>query len=242
MPAFIWNPKPPTETVAYTADWTTELGDDGISSYTLTIESGDAVILKQENSNSTITAWIKDGTDGVTTVFLMTVTTGTGQILTREYSLLVSDGVNSFQPTTTTKRSLVGQAYVEVALNNWEYDIGPEEMDKALTRLDMLAAELKRRGVDIGYNAPAIIGEGALDDELGCPDEAFFGLAILLAKRLCPSMGKKLSQESREALNDAMKAVRACAVQLVPNMRLAHSTPLGSGNRCWPGWPQRFSV
>lgn len=242
MPAFIWNPKPPTETVAYTADWTTELGDDGISSYALTIESGDAVILKSENSNSTVTAWIKDGTDGTTTLFKIVVTTGTGQVLEREYSLLVSVGVNSFQPTTTTKRSLIGQAYIEIALNNWEYDITPEEMDKALTRLDMLMAELAQRGIVLGYNAPSVVGQGDLQDELGCPDGAFFGLAILLAKRLCSSMGKKLSLESREALNDAMKAVRACAQQLVPSMQLAHSTPLGSGNRMWLGWPIRFSV
>lgn len=243
MPALIWNPKDPGETVAYPDDWSNELGADTIASYTLVIDSGDATILKDENSPSVITAWVQGGTDGTTTLFTATVTTSTGQILIREYSLLVSAGANSFQPTTTTKRSLIGQAYIEVALNNWEYDIEPEEMDKALTRLDILAAELVGRGISIGYNAPSVIGQGNLDDELGCPDQAFFGLAVLLAQRLCPSMGKKLSQESRETLNAAMKAVRSAAVVLVPSMTLAHGTPLGSGNRCWPGmWPGRFSV
>lgn len=237
MPATIWNPKDPAETVAYSDDWTNELAGDAIASYTLVIDSGDATILKDESSPSTITAWIEGGTDATTTLFTATVTTDSGQVLIREYSLLVSAGANSFQPTTTTKRSLIGQAYIEVALNGWEYDISPEEMDKALVRLDMLCAELALRGIDINYNAPSAVGFGDLDDDLGCPDGAFFGLAILLAKRLCPSMGKKLSMESREALDAAEKALRASARSLVPSMGLGRATPLGTGNRTWPNYP-----
>jgi hypothetical protein len=237
----VWNPKDPAETVAYPDDWTNELAGDTIASYVLTITSGDATILKQENSPSTITAWVKGGTDQTTTTFKTVVTTSTGQVLIREYSLLISAGANSFQPTTTTKRDLIGQAYTECALNGWEYDIDPEELDKALTRLDMLCAELIGRGINIGYNAPASIGQGDMDDALGCPDQAFFGLAVLMAQRLCPTMGKKLSQESREALNAAMKAVRASAAVLVPSMVLARGTPLGSGNRFWAPY-RRFSA
>jgi hypothetical protein len=72
-----------------------------------------------------------------------------------------------------------------------------------------------------------------LSDDLGCPDQAFFGLSILLALRLCPTMGKKLSAESRQAMNDAMKAVRSAAAVLVPVARLASGTPIGSGNKPW---------
>lgn len=243
MPATIWNPKDPAETVAYSNDWTNELAGDAIASYTFVKDSGDATILKDESSASTITAWISGGTDQTTTAFTATVTTDSGQVLIREYSLLISAGANSFQPTTTTKRTLIGQAYTECALNGWEYDIAPDELDKALTRLDMLAAELTGRGINIGYNAPYAIGQGDLDDELGCPDQAFFGLSVLLAQRLCPTMGKAMSAESKMTLNAAMKALRASASSLVPSMSLARGTPLGSGNRSWPGmWPGRFSV
>lgn len=241
MPARIWNPKDPAETVAYPDDWTNELAGDAIASYTFVKDSGDATILKDESSASTITAWIAGGTDQTTTAFTATVTTDTGQVLIREYSLLISAGANSFQPTTATKRSLIGQAYTECAINGWDYDISPEELDKALLRLDMLAAELTGRGLDIGYNAPSAIGQGDLDDELGCPDQAFFGLAVLLAQRLCPTMGKTMSAESKMTLNAAMKAVRSSAAVLIPSMSLARGTPLGAGNR-WQSLDRRFSV
>lgn len=234
MPAFTWNAKPPGETVAYVADWTSELGDDSIASYTLTIESGDALISKQENSASVVTSWIKAGTDGTTTLFLMTVSTSSGQILTREYSLLVADGANSFQPTSTTKRMLIEQMFAECGVNDWELDIQPDETDAALRRLDALMWELMGRGIDIGYNFPVGIGQGDIADELGCPDQAFYGLATLGAERLCPTMGKTQSKESRIALNAAMKAVRSAAVTLAPNAQLARGTPLGAGNRAWP--------
>ncbi len=243
MPATIWNPKDAAETVAYSDDWTNELAGDSIASYTFVKDSGDAAIVKDESSLSTITTWISGGTDQTTTAFTATVTTDSGQVLIREYSLLISAGANSYQPTTTTKRDLIGQAYTECAINGWEYDIQPEELDKALTRLDMLASELTGRGIDISYNAPYAIGQGSLNDELGCPDQAFFGLAVLLAQRLCPTMGKTMGAESKMTLTAAMKAVRSAASSLVPSMILARGTPLGSGNRSWPGmWPGRFSV
>lgn len=239
MPALVWNPKEPGETVAYLADWTAELGDDTIASYTLAITSGSATILKSENSASTVTAWIRGGTDATTTLFTLTVTTSSDQILVRKYSLAITSGANSFQPTSTTKRMLVEQMFAECGINGWELDIDPDEKDSALTRLDALMWELIGRGIDLGYNFPTAVGQGSLNDELGCGDQAFFGLAVLGAQRLCPTMGKTQSAESKMALNAAMKAVRSAAVTMVPTMTLASGTPLGAGNQ---GWPRRFAV
>jgi len=139
----------------------------------------------------------------------------------------------------TTKRQLIEQMFVECGLNGWEYDITPEEKDRALIRLDALMAELQGRGLALGYNAPADIGGGDLDDDLGCSQQAFYGLAVLGAERLCPSMGKTQSKESRIALHNAMKAVRSAAAVLVPATTLPIGTQLGSGRRFFrpsPSW------
>lgn len=229
----IWNPKDPDETVAYAVDWSGELGSDSIASYTMVVSSGDATIAKEQQSTRSLKFWIAGGTTATTTTFLNTVTTNTGQVLERTFSLYVVDDANSYQPATTTKRQLVEQMFTECALNGWEFDITAAEKDTALTRLDMLMWELRGRGLDLGYNFPTAIGQGALTDALGCSDQAFFGLAVLGAQRLCPTMGKTLSRESRETLNAAMKAVRSAAVTLVPTVQLAPGTPIGSGNKPW---------
>lgn len=228
----IWNPKDPDETVAYDVDWSGELGSDSIASYTM-VATGTATISKQVQSVRALKFYIAGGTTGTTTTFLNTVTTNTGQVLERTFSLYVVDGANSYQPATTTKRQLVEQMFTECALNGWEFDLTADEKDTALTRLDMLMWELIGRGINVGYNFPTAIGQGSLADDLGCPDQAFFGLAVLGAQRLCPTMGKTLSKESREILSAAMKSVRSACVSLVPTLQLAPGTPIGSGNKPW---------
>lgn len=136
-------------------------------------------------------------------------------------------------PATGTKRQLVEQAYTECALNGWELDITPEEKSVALTRLDMLMNELEGRGLALDYNFPVALGGGDLDEILGCDDQAFYALAVLLAERIAPTMGKVQSLASRQALESAMKALRAMATVLVPSMQFANGTPWGSGNRPW---------
>lgn len=227
-----WKPKDPNETVAYTADWSDQLGSDVIASYTM-VATGTASISNQKQSARSIKFYVTGGTDGTTTTFLNTVTTNTGQVLERTYSLYVASGESSFMPTSTTKRQLVEQMFTECALNGWEYDLTPEEKDTALTRLDALMWELLGRGIDLGYNFPISIGGGDLDDDLGCPDQAFFGLALMGAERLCPTMGKTMSKESRIALVAANKAVIASASGFVPTVKLAPGTPIGSGNKPW---------
>lgn len=229
----VWKPKDPNETVAYSVDWSDQIGTDSIASYTFVVSSGDATIAKTVQSVRSFKFYIAGGSTGTTTTFLNTITTNTGQILERSFSLYVEDGESSLMPTSTTKRQLVEQMFTECALNGWEYDLTAEEKDTALTRLDALMWELRGRGIDVGYNFPNAIGGGNLNDVLGCPDQAFFGLAVLGAKRLCPTMGKALSKESREALNDAMKAVRSAASGFVPTMVLAPGTPIGAGNKPW---------
>lgn len=228
----IWPPKDPNETVAYTVDWSDQIGTDAIASYTM-VATGSATIANQVQSVRSLQFYIAGGTDGSTTTFLNTITTNNGQVLERSFSLYVASGQSSFNTTSTTKRQLVEQMFTECALNGWEYDLTADEKDVALTRLDMLMWELRGRGLELGYNFPVSIGSGDLDDVLGCPDQAFYGLAVLGAERLCPTMGKTQAHESRLALNAAMKAVRSCAAVLVPTMSLAPGTPVGSGNKPW---------
>lgn len=242
----IWNPKDPGETVAYTRDLSTDLGADAISSFTLTVVSGDAVIQDSDYLGNVITALISGGTTGTTTTFLLTTTTKGHQVLEDTITLYVADDAKPLAPTTLIKADLVGMAFEECALNGWEYDITADEKETALRRLDLLMAQWKGSGIDIGYNAPSVIGGGDLNDVAGIPDAAVHGVITYLAFRLGPTMGKKLTKETNLALRDAMKAVRAAAVSLVPSSEWGNGTPLGSGNKPWStrypfNMPQRMN-
>lgn len=228
----VWSPKDPAETVAYVDDWSDELGTDTIVTYTF-VPTGTATVAKIEQTPQSLKYWIAGGTDGATTSFAVSVTTATGQVLNRTFTLMTVAGANSFQPTSTTKRQLVEQMFTEVALNGWEYDLTADEKNVALTRLDAMMWEFMGRGLDLSYNFPVGIGQGDLDDDLGCPDQAFFGLAVQGALRLCPTMGKNISAESRAVLNDAMKAVRNAANNGIKQMGFARGTATGSGNKPW---------
>ncbi len=229
----VWNAKDPNEVVAYPVDWSGDLGRDTITAHDFTLMTGDAVISKLAYGLQSLVAYIGGGTDETTSTFLYRITTEAGQTLERNFSLYVAANANSFRPATTIKRTLLEQAFTECALNGWEYDITPEEKNTALTRLDMLMAELRGRGVDLGYNMPNTIGQGDMDDESGIPDAAVFGVATLLALRLCPTMGKTMSKESREAQTQAMKALRSASIIALPTMRFRNGTPSGSGNKPW---------
>lgn len=228
----IWNPKEPDETVAYVADWSGELGADSIASYTMAVTSGTATIAKQEQSSRSLQFWIAGGIDGSTTTFLNTITTTSGQVLARHYSVLVESGRNVYQPSTATKRQIIEMAYEECSLSGYEFNVTPDEMFSGLRKLDALMAEWRQSSKDLGYNNPSTFGGGDLDDASGIPDAAIQGAAISLAMAIAPAMGKQMSGETRARLAKSMSVISTmCAKKSVQGW--ARNTVAGAGNRRW---------
>jgi hypothetical protein len=96
-------------------------------------------------------------------------------------------------------------------------------------------AEWRTSDLDLGYNAPAVLGGGDLDDPSGIPDDAVNASAITLAFRVCPAIGKTMSVESRAAYASAMDLLRA---RYMPKLErpLPRSTPIGAGHKPWSTW------
>lgn len=135
-------------------------------------------------------------------------------------------------PTTNSKRQIVEMAYEECSLAGYEFNLTPEELFSGLRKLDALMARWKESSRDLGYNFPAVFGEGDLDEASLIPDAAVEGAAISLAMALAPAMGKQMSGESRARLNKAMSAISAlCAKR--PEQGWSRSTIAGAGNRRW---------
>lgn len=138
-------------------------------------------------------------------------------------------------PSTATKRTIVEMAYEECSLAGYEFNVTPEELFTGLRQLDAIMGELRIQGVPLGYNFPVVFGQGDLEDPNGIPDDAINVIAIKLALRLCPKMGKTMSQDSKAALVSGMTTLRALAAVL-PTVYYSYGTIKGAGNRWnYPG-------
>jgi hypothetical protein len=101
--------------------------------------------------------------------------------------------------------------------------------------LDAAMAADEGQGIVLNYNAPALFGQGDLDDYSGIPDAAIEYAALRLAKAICSKMGKMLSQDARGRLASA-KDVALTITARPARAEYSYGTPRGAGNRAGFGW------
>lgn len=236
-------PKPPSDTVAYFIDWSKQLvAGDVIETFTLTVSSGTVVIAPDPlNYGVFLRCVISGGADGEIATLDCTVNTAGLQALTRQIQLAVLDTAVAITPSTSTKRDLINMAYQAMGLADYEFNTTAEEYAAALLSLDTLQAQWRTNNLDLGYNAPPVVGQSDLSDESGIADDAVDAVALALAMRVAPYAGKTMSAEARVAYGHAMNALRA-RYSVIPNRALSSGTPRGAGQKpygVW--WPYGFS-
>ncbi len=96
--------------------------------------------------------------------------------------------------TTTTKLAIIRQAFGEIGLRGYVFNLTPDEMQDCFDKLQNLAAEWDGMGARVGYSFA-----GNTDAESGLPDTAVDCFAKNLAVRLAPSYGKTISPDLRTA-------------------------------------------
>lgn len=94
-----------------------------------------------------------------------------------------------------TKGQIVEEAFGELALAGYVFDITPEETASALRRLDAMWAQMASRGVQAGYAFPATTDGSSSADTSGLPDAAIEATYTGLAVRLCAAFGKSAPPE-----------------------------------------------
>lgn len=230
-------PKAPGDTVAYFADWSKQLGEDRICTFTLTVTAGTVTIPEEPClwDGTFIRFLVAGGADGEVATLTCTVNTVGLQELTRELQLLVLADAVSVTPSTVAKRALVEMAFEEIGLAGYEFDATSEEFASALRRLDAIMAEWRTSSLDIGYNAPAVVGGSDLDDPSGIPDDAVRPVFLTLAFDVCPPLGKSMSVESKARYASSMDLLRTRYMPK-PERQLPRTTPIGMGHRPWSTW------
>jgi hypothetical protein len=130
-----------------------------------------------------------------------------------------------------TKQSLIEDAFAEIAIQGFEFDLSPDELLTALRRLEAMLAVWEERGIRIGY-AFAIGNALALDAESGIPDKAAEPVFLNLAMRLAPGYGKAVTPETRRAAAEGYATLLNDAVR-PREQRMPSTMPKGQGNKPW---------
>lgn len=94
-----------------------------------------------------------------------------------------------------TKRQYIEQAFDEVGLAAYVFDLTTEQLESALRRLDSMLATWNAKGIRLGYPLPSSPQDSDLDTVVNVPDAANEAIYTNLALRIAPAFGKTPSQE-----------------------------------------------
>lgn len=131
-----------------------------------------------------------------------------------------------------TKQQLVDQAFAEIGLPVEVYNVGADQMARALNRLDAMMATWYGAGIHVGYALASNPGDSALEAESGLADITVEAVYLNLAIRLAPGRGKMVSPELRTSANQAYATLEKAAAAPV-QQQFRNNLPLGAGNKTW---------
>lgn len=131
-----------------------------------------------------------------------------------------------------TKRQFVTQAFEEIGLAAYVFDLTPEQLESALRRLDSMMASWNAKGVRLGYPIPSSPQDSNLDEETNVPDSANEAIYLNLSIRLAPGFGKVVSTEAKSVAKMSYDTLLSRAA-FPPEMQLPGTMPSGAGNKYW---------
>lgn len=123
-----------------------------------------------------------------------------------------------------TKRQIIEQAFEEIGLASYVFDLSAEQLESALRRLDMMVASWQARNIQIGYPLPTYPQNSNIDEQIETSLNNNEALVLNLAVRLAPSYGKALQPETKvvaktlydQLLNDAAAPIEQQYVGTLP--------------------------
>lgn len=139
-----------------------------------------------------------------------------------------------------TKRQLIEQAFEEIGLASYVYDLTPEQLQSALRRMDAMIGGWNANGIRIGYPLPSAPDLSDIDQDAGVPDFATEALYTNLAVRLAPSFGKTVSPELKAYAKDAYGNLANQTAIPTIERQLPQTMPRGAGTKPWRNYNNPF--
>ena len=127
-----------------------------------------------------------------------------------------------------TKRQIIEQAFEEMGLASYVYDLSADQLQSALRRLDLMVASWQTKNIQIGYPLSTYPNNSNIDEEIQTSLNNNEALVLNLAVRLAPSYGKVIQPETKvaaKALYDQLLIDAAAPIE----QQYVKTLPLGAG-------------
>lgn len=127
-----------------------------------------------------------------------------------------------------TKRQIIEQAFEEIGLASYIFDLTPDQLESALRRLDLMVSSWVAKNVRISYPLPSSPQDSDIDQQIDVPIQCNEALVLNLAVRLAPSYGKTLTPETKmnaKLLYDQLLVEAAAPIE----QQYVKTLPLGAG-------------
>lgn len=131
-----------------------------------------------------------------------------------------------------TKRQYVEQAFTEIGLAGYIFDLTPEELQTALRQLDSMMAAWNAKGIRLGWPMPSSPQNSDLDDATNITDAANEAIYCGLAVRIAPTFGKTVGGQTQFFAKQAYDQLLAIAAAPLEK-QFPQTLPSGAGNKPW---------
>jgi len=131
-----------------------------------------------------------------------------------------------------TKQQLVEQAFEEIGMASYVFDLQVEQLQSAMYKLDAMMAEWHAFGVRLGYPISSSQSDASLSTDTSVKNSALQAIRTNLAILLAPSYGKTVSVETKIAAKNSYNTLLRIAARPI-EMQFPSTTPLGAGAKSY---------
>lgn len=139
-----------------------------------------------------------------------------------------------------TKQQYVEQAFAEIGLAAYVFDLTPDQLNIVLRRLDGMVASWTANGVNISYPLPSNPNDSSLSDVCNVPDFAHEAIYLGLACRIGPMFGKAVAPETKTYADLAYGQMLNNVALPTPERYLPNTMPRGQGTKPWRNFNNPF--
>lgn len=131
-----------------------------------------------------------------------------------------------------TKRELINNCFNEIGLAGYNYDLTPDQLQKALQYLDGMMGLWMVKGIQVNWPFSMSPDDANIDTAVDLPVYAQLPIWLNGAVHIAASFGKTLSNDTQK--NAASSYTTLLGVFARPcEKRFNDTLPLGAGNKPW---------